>query len=299
MAQQGEENMRRSGGATINIDYGKQLGAGSRALPTPHPDDDLATIVHKMEGLACLVDEGKSLAVSTGYTATTHIERNPEEIGKARMTPSEKEQYEAWKDGLSLPPINWSVSRKPITGGEKSLARYQKRAVAMQTLWKNDTITEENARWLSSEMSYSIPLVIAVVKVQAAERDLAGGQTDITEAELAEIQTCHRVNAVALDRANQYFREAKLLLKRLNHCRDKIQVRENAIKAKIPTYKQREDPINRAREFIRLERISGQFDYSAATSGSREARTNLLGNVGLAQQPRPSKRPRVQVDLAN
>ncbi|QNC69630.1 hypothetical protein [Corynespora cassiicola bipartite mycovirus 1] len=290
------------GGATANVDYTGQPGDHSNFLPMPEPTDDLDTSARKLRELARVVTSGKSLAVATGYQHAAHETRDPEALARMSMTPSELEQFDAWKKGLAMPPFDWSANRKAVPTGAQSQLRFERRAKAMDIIWGHEGATAENASWLTSNMSYAIPLVVAVARMHAAERELRGGQEELTEYELAEVQTTHKVVAIAMDNMNQVYRRLNEIARDINHSKEIIQAREHHIKAKIPKYKKRQDPINRERTFAGLQPIGAGVDFGAATGGKRAGRTDLLAGSGVGGGRAPArvghadanKRPRLE-----
>lgn len=270
------------GGANENVDYSEAARRGDRNLPMPEEDDDLHSIARKMRALASVVESGKSMAVATGFSKAAHQERDPETIARASMTPQELRQYEAWKGGIPMPPFDTTSNRTPVKGGEKNMERFVKRARAMDTIWKRQGFTAENAMWLTVNWNYAVPLVVAVAKVHGAERELVGGQTELTEMELAEVQTAHKAVAISSDAVNRVYRRLNEIARDINQAKETIQAREHAIKARMPNYKQKKDPINQQRQFVGLPAIGSSVDFGGNTGGKRHARTNLMAGSGLA-----------------
>lgn len=277
------------GGANTNVDYSRDPGDASGFLPMPEPTDDLDTTARKLRELARVVTSGKSLAVATGYQQAAHATRDPEALARMSMTPSELEQFDAWKKGLPMPPFDWAANRKAVPTGAQSQLRMERRAKAMDIIWGHEGGSAENASWLTSNMSYAIPLVVAVVRMHAAERELRGGQEELTEYELAEVQTSHKVVAIAMDNMNQVYRRLNEIARDINHSKEVIQAREHHIKAKMPEYKKKKDPINKQREFMGLQPIGAGVDFGVATGGKRAGRTDLLAGSGVGSS-RPVER---------
>ncbi|KAH7308505.1 hypothetical protein B0I35DRAFT_342453, partial [Stachybotrys elegans] len=215
------------GGAGEEVDYSQPFGPGTTLLPMPDPQDNLDAIAQKMTALSNVVQRGKSLAVATGYKATTHQERDPVERAKRTMKPMELQQYDAWHRGARMPAFDFAANRKEIKGGEESVKRYTRRGHAMARIWSHEGASAENAMWLATEMAWANPLVIAVAKM-----------------ELAEVQTARRAVAIATDQMNEINRLLKQKVRTINHAKEIIQAREHALKAKMPNYRKRKDTIN-------------------------------------------------------
>ncbi|SZF03856.1 unnamed protein product [Blumeria hordei] len=160
------------------------------------------------------------------------------------MKPGEREMYDAWTDGYAVPSYDWTECTKPIVGGPGAQARFERRAVAARKIWKNDTITSSNVAWIAANQVYMLPLIIAVGKVQGAEKNLVGGQTALTEMELAEVQTIHRVNAIATIVQNRCNAEINRFNRIINENKDEMKAREHSIKTKMPNHRPRNNPVN-------------------------------------------------------
>lgn len=227
-----------------NVNFTESLPAGTPLLPVPEPTDDLETTVRKITALARIVEQGKSIAVHTGFRLAAHQERDPEILARKSMISQELVQYDAWKAGSTMPTIDWTNGVKAVPGGAKCQQRMEQRALALNTIFQRDDITAQNASWFTSNMAYGIPLVKAVSKVASARRELTGGQSTLTADELAEIQTAHRVVAIAMDNMNQIYRRINILSRDIIHSKEILQAREHALKTKIDGYKPKQDPIN-------------------------------------------------------
>lgn len=273
------------GGANEYVDFSAGANATLDYLPVPDPSDNLETTARKLRVLADVVTAGYSLAVRTGFQLAAHQECDPEALAKSSMTPQELTQYEAWRNGARMPHVDWANDKKAVPPGAGTAKRYTVRATAISRIWDHEGITAENAAWLTSNMTYAIPLVVAVSKVQAAERELRGGQKELTDMELAEVQTAHRIVAIASDNMNQIARD-------INSSKEIIQAREQAIKSKMANWKPKKDPVNDKHKFVGLAPNTGRVDYTALTAGTRAPRTNLLAGTGLAGDNQQRKRPR-------
>ncbi|KAL2889159.1 hypothetical protein HOO65_030660 [Ceratocystis lukuohia] len=176
-------------GASQEVDCSAPEDATLPILPIPNETDDLATATHKFEALAALVKSGKNLAVHTAYACTPYQTRDPAELAKLSMTPAQLKQFEAWRKGIKMPAFDWANFKEPVQDTNASRKRYEQRARAMNAIWKTTLATPENAMYVSMHMVYAVPLLVAVAKVESAQRALVGGSTGLTEMELAELQT--------------------------------------------------------------------------------------------------------------
>ncbi|KAJ5108457.1 hypothetical protein N7456_005132 [Penicillium angulare] len=221
-----------SGEAAQDVDFSVGADGTLAILPLPEPTDSLRQTLIKVQDLAQVVADAHSLAVRTGYRGAAHTDRDPVSLAMKNMTEMEKEQYNAWISGATMPQIDWFKSTKPLPGGARSLGRFKKRACAMQQIWKNSDITTENASWLTTEMVPLLPLVKAVARIQAAERELKGGQSELTAMEIAEIQTTRRIIATSGDNVNRILRQANMLMRSIHTSIQVIRTRQHALQAK-------------------------------------------------------------------
>ncbi|PHH67958.1 hypothetical protein CDD82_954 [Ophiocordyceps australis] len=114
-------------------------------VPIPELGDDVETTARKMKDLAEIIDDGKSLAVCTGYAAAKNQERDPIQIATKTMSTPELDQYDAWVKGIEMPTFDWNANLEPVPGGANSIKRYKKHAMAMDIIWKHEGATPDNA----------------------------------------------------------------------------------------------------------------------------------------------------------
>lgn len=212
----------------------------------PKNSDSLAAMARKVERLASIVKRNESLAVHTNFVFSKFNGIDPELTAIKNMDAMELYWYQGWKSGKSnkdndsrnpvnnakanehdilhrfqVPVVDWSSPdfATLVPSGQKSRQNFTYRAQAMQKIWAQRgveeeeevdsarisqayTITPENAAWLTYNMIDMLPLVKAVSKIQSAERDLAGGLTTLTIHEMAELQTIKRISSIIMSRVN-------------------------------------------------------------------------------------------------
>ncbi|AGK89732.1 hypothetical protein [Cryphonectria parasitica bipartite mycovirus 1] len=266
-------------GGQQQVDFSAPEGGIAAVLPVPDETDNLQTTARKLAALAAIVERGKSLAVHTGYAGAAHATRDPVDLAKTSMTPAEVKQYETWARGIRMPEFNFVTNREPLRGQEGARKRYERRARAMNKIWKTNVAVAENAMFVSIHLTYMVPLVAAVSKIEAAEMELVGGSNDLTEMELAEVQTAHKITSIASANMNSMMEQIRRLTSSINSSKEIIQAREHAIKRKIQGYKPKKDPINDARQYLGEAPIGDEVDYRGATRGAREDRTDMLGGI--------------------
>ncbi|QJT73685.1 hypothetical protein [Botrytis cinerea mycovirus 3] len=278
------------GGAQAPVNYNEAPQREADYLPVPDPTDDLQTIAKKITALSRVVERGASVAVHTGFRKAAHDTLDAEETAKLAMTPPELMQYEAWKKGAVMPSIDWTTHQADVPAGAGSEVRFARRAEAMNTIWKTELAGPRNAAWLTKSATYMLPVIIAVCKVEGARRDLTGGNKNMSEMDMAEVQTIHKVCAVAMDRMNVTFAALRKLSAEINAAKDILQAREHALKTGIEGYKPKKDPANDVRAAVGIPKIGRSVDYTAKTGGKRDARTDLLGGTGLTRAGAQKKR---------
>ncbi|EPE07750.1 hypothetical protein F503_00472 [Ophiostoma piceae UAMH 11346] len=125
--------------------------------------------------------------------------------------------------GEPLPPVPESADDLETTARKlEALAKVE-----------DEDVNAENASWLASEMTYALLLVIVVAKANAAHRDLAGSQAELSALEMDEVQTAHKVVALAMDSVNQIYERLNVLSRSTNSSKGVSQAREHAIKSKM------------------------------------------------------------------
>ncbi|KAJ5144071.1 uncharacterized protein N7515_002858 [Penicillium bovifimosum] len=198
-----------------NIDFAKPLPAETPLLPVPEPTDDLETTARKIAALARIVEQGKSIAVHTGFHYGTHDRRDPEIVARDSMTPLQARQYDAWKAGATMPDIDWSrchsVKPVPFDISKEDYQDIHWHAYALKAIFRCNYLGTKHALWFTSNMAFAMPLIHAMCKVAAARHSLTGcesplaedprhwftgGQETLTDDEVSEIRAAHRVVAV-------------------------------------------------------------------------------------------------------
>ncbi|KAK9446515.1 uncharacterized protein V1518DRAFT_429977 [Limtongia smithiae] len=140
-----------------------------------------------------------------------------------------------------IKPVDWETCKSPAAKGTH--VRVAKQAIALPEIYDNPAIAEENAAWFSVHRPDALPLVAAVVRINAACHALANGHDEVTSDEFAEVQTMRRINAVAMTVLNEICRDAKGTpeLRRLTHeihdAKEIIQAQEHTIKSKMSASK--------------------------------------------------------------
>nr|QGZ98416.1 hypothetical protein [Plasmopara viticola lesion associated bipartite mycovirus 1] len=284
--------LERFGGSKANVNYDAQATSSGVPLEMPSSDDTLEAIEAKLAALARVVLDGNSVAVATGYTGAAHTVRDPVQLARMSMTPMEIDMLDAHNDGLSLPEIDWQRCVDEMPTGEKARQRMERRAAALRGIYQNPAIVAGNAVWFTKNHEFMLPLVIAIAKVQAASRELGGGQTELSEMEMAEVQTIHKANAIGLQVVNDMFRQLNAMVRKINSSKDTLQAREHALKDKMADRKPKQSIANKYREAAGRAPITGEVNFRAGTGGGRVERPSLLAGTGLGQGSAPTRTPR-------
>lgn len=193
------------------------------------------TVAAKMEALVGVVNDGKSIAVATGFAGAREQVRDSELMARMSMGPRELQQYQAWKDGVFMPGFDWVHNRDNVPGGVNSQRRFAESAQAMATIFNVKQVAPENAAWLYKHMSYAIPLVKAHIRVARAEKHMrrGGGTEGANWMELAEAETARKAVTVSTKRVSEVRARLRKLEASLNRSMDVIQARKHALQAKL------------------------------------------------------------------
>ena len=181
-----------------HIDFEEVLANETPTLSLPDELDELKEIARKLASYADVIQRGKSLAVHTGFKATPHSERDPIKLATEGMTIMEQDEYDVWAEGGGLPDIDWERNKEEVPTGKDSAKRFMQRASAMNTAWKVDKATPQHAVWLTNHMPENIPLLKALVRIEAARVNLSGGIPGQDASELAEYQTINKIRSLAM-----------------------------------------------------------------------------------------------------
>ncbi|OQE14149.1 hypothetical protein PENFLA_c040G05421 [Penicillium flavigenum] len=181
------------------IDFAENLPDTTTFLSTPEPTDKLVQAYRKLERLADLVNEDKSLAIHTNYAKALHKQRNPITEAKDKMLPAELKQYNAWVGGAVMPTVDWKNSREPVELPQHEESHFKKQVRAIREIYDDRHITRTSAYWFMSNFGYMLPLIEAVVMVQSAQRKYVRDREGLTELELAELETARNIVQVTTD----------------------------------------------------------------------------------------------------
>ncbi|KAI1000621.1 hypothetical protein K3495_g7574 [Podosphaera aphanis] len=274
--------------ATFEKGFGTQLsiaeifGQGTAVINYEAAPEDASEVLPVLEENDSL-QQGKSVAIYTGVQTGANTDRVPERRARSIMTPQELEIFEAWKNGSAAITFDWVTARKPVNGGPAALTRHAKRAAALREIYNDPSITSENVMWLSTTHPYMIPLVVTGMKVHNTKRELTGGDGGLTKIELVEVQIIRKANSLFSTKLNALYAEINAIAHDGNMSRKVLQAREHSIKSKPENYRRRQDPANSRRNYVNLPQTMTITNMERVTTGVRDVRHDLLGNIGLAQ----------------
>ena len=230
------------------IDFEEARVDGAPIIPLPNDTDTLQETARKLQSYAEIINGGKSLAIHTGFKATPHSERDPTKLAIERMTISEQDAYAVWSEGINLTPFNWEKNKEALPTGKDSAKRFAQRAAAMNTAWKTNEATPENAAWLTSHMPDILPLLKALVRVETAKMDLRGGIPGQDASELAEYQTINKIRSLAVQAEEKQMKvirqlEADILrdMRTLKERADSLELRKPSGREKVEVKLERDD----------------------------------------------------------
>lgn len=167
-------------------------------LPIPRSEDTLPTLRSKLTAIAQVISSGHSIAVATGYAASTH--QSPNALRKAvnEMHPLERFAWNAFEEGtIILPAMNWTTNLDPTPTplSPKPLRVARRRAEALNRIYKTNEALPAHVTWFTQNHLGCLPLVKAMARVIGAERDLIGGGT-WTATQLADLQSINSILSV-------------------------------------------------------------------------------------------------------
>lgn len=238
--------------------------------PIPEIDDDLETTATKLKDLASVVQKGNSLALWTGLKAATPQPRSDAETNaRMQMTPSERQAYDAWKEGkYQIPEFEWTGNVAVVPNGVQSLKKFEKRAVAMDIIWgwrplsqperEEDKekegssgvtarATPENASWLTFNMPATLPLIQAVVRVLNAEKQAQQNpHAGLSEMEVVEMETARKIVATAERNRSRELERIRLLTRSISQntevMKARIQSLEKLLQSSSPSQSLQSSP---------------------------------------------------------
>jgi len=224
--------------------------------PIPEIDDDLETTATKLKDLASVVQKGNSLALWTGLKAATPQPRSDAETNaRMQMTPSERQAYDAWKEGkYQIPEFEWSGNVAVVPKGAQSLKKFEKRAVAMDVIWGQRPLsqpdredkekegssgasaraTPENASWLTFNMPATLPLIQAVVRVLNAEKQAQQNpHAGLSEMEMVEMETARKIVAAAERNRSRELERIRLLTRSISQNTEVMKTRIQSLEKRF------------------------------------------------------------------
>ncbi|AOG59237.1 hypothetical protein [Sclerotium hydrophilum virus 1] len=277
----------RFGGAGGPVDYTDRPAHDDEILPLPSPDDSFEVLVDKLERLAKVVRDNKSLALYTGFHATPGGAINPVDVAKRQFTTKEREQYAEWEAGSELPPFDWNRDRLPVAGKDGNPATLSKWAEALSILWDTKGADNGNVVWFKKSHPYLIPLVTAMVGVINARKGLTSGQAALSEMEMAEYQTARKIAAEATDNIRITMEAMRRPTERMSAHIQVIQERSRQLGNKIPGKDRGDGPFNKERIALGKRRVGVDFEVTHNRGAGREVRTRHDIQQALAMPQRP------------
>lgn len=183
------------------IDFTEKLPDITTFLSTSEPTDKLVQTYRKLEKLAELVTEGKSLAIHTNYAKAPQKELDPIAEAMKKMRSIEIEQYNAWLAGAVMPTVDWKNSHKTVMLSKDEKAHFQQQVRAIREIYQNPRISRTNAHWFISNLRYVLPLIEAVAIVRVVRQEYVRDEEDPTEMELAEQEGLTKMELAELETA--------------------------------------------------------------------------------------------------
>ncbi|KAI9898641.1 hypothetical protein N3K66_007001 [Trichothecium roseum] len=222
------------------MDYSYTTNHATKVLPMPLDTDSLDDIAAKMEALADVVEQRRSLLAATGFRGAEL--GDPAAAAVATMCWEEALDYDAWRRGEAVPVFDWERNRIRVSGedcapvGERTRRELERRARAMNAVWRVHAATPENALWLAVHMSNMEPLVEAVAKVQAEEAIFVRRVAGLVGDEVEEMRLAGEIISVGSSRLQEVCASVRRLYRRIHRSRAVLRSRERAVRAKLARY---------------------------------------------------------------
>jgi hypothetical protein len=200
----------------------------SIGLSIPQAGDSTAAIHSKLSALAEVIRKGQSISVATNYTAIANDERNPMKTAMAEMRPEEAFAWELFSEGkYPLPDFDWEHDREKEPVSPTPRRNAQCRAEALNRLYHTNKADPGHSVWMMKNKPFLLPLVKAMVRVIAAERDLPVGQNAGSTIQLADIESINKILSMSSqllsnNRDDPASFEAKVAMRTLSSHRAKL-----------------------------------------------------------------------------
>lgn len=260
----------------------------------PSYDDTLPVIRDKAKKWREIIDRGHSLAVALGDIFAGEAPINYEDEARKTFTAQEEEQFDAWKRGVKMPPLNPMRDRVPVKGGEQARKRMDERAVALRRIYAEEALDAENAQWFHRTYERLIPLVTAVVSIARARRDASGGE-DVDPRDMAERRTMTRLVKVASEVVKRYKEAINRLTGEIDVSMSVMQARRSAMAPPGSKKGAAKRPANEVRRLMGQPLIGRPVDYNRDAGEGRRARGAMRGvEAGYTGRPAPPARPNAE-----
>lgn len=154
----------------------------------------------------------------------------------------EAQDYDAWRRGEAVPGFDWERNRIRVEGegcaplGQRARRELERRARAMNAVWRVHAATAENALWLAVHMRGMEPLVEAVAKVQAEEAAFVRRVAGMVGDEVEEMRLAREIISVGSARLQEACAEVRRLYRRIHRSRAVLRSRERAVRARLAGY---------------------------------------------------------------
>ena len=165
-------------------------------LLLPHQNDSPEILTEKFGRIIAVVSSGRSIAAATGFVATDKPCHDPVAKAKSEMTSTEFACWVAYNKGqcAQLPAIQWESDFDPIPTAAKGLKIAQRRAKALNRLYKTNLAQAGHAVWFTRNHGVWLPLVKAEARIIGAEIDLScQGKGKVAGAALNDLQIVNRI----------------------------------------------------------------------------------------------------------
>nr|WMI40031.1 MAG: hypothetical protein [Rhizoctonia cerealis orthocurvulavirus] len=281
--------MEVAGVQTKEVDFEQRPNRPEEVLPVPEEGDSLETLYRKADALAKIVEDGRSLAIYTGFKQTSLGSVDPVEAARRSFTAAEERLWDAWCEGSALPQPDWNQAPSNPRESDGKREQLAKWAHALNIIYKRTDLEGRHVTQFKKELEPLIPLVTAMMGVISAKRGLLSGTTKLTEMEMAEYQTARKIASTVSDETNKIMRAIKEATNRLHQRNQVLQERVRQLGNKLGVNDRGDGPVNKERAILGKRRIAATFDTDHGPAEGREKRTrgDIERAIGAIQAPAP------------
>nr|WMI40005.1 MAG: hypothetical protein [Rhizoctonia cerealis orthocurvulavirus] len=255
-----------------NTTIGAQDVGGVLGVPTEGMGlVDMKALYDKYEQI---VLAGALVSRFTDYAANTTKSNDAAEVGRERMSATERRLYDWWVQNGVKDEFDWDncvKSEKTPPGKEKKV---MKEWEAMQWMYETEDITRENYFWLRANKPEHFHVVTAYSKIISAAHDIVNGIQDNDPVLFKEYQALNKIIGTVDNNINDFMKEIHKLLEPLENTKAILQGRKKWCAKKCGIVVKKEGTLAHREKELNTGVVVGVSRPSDAPRGVREQRTD-------------------------